>query len=371
MAHAAVIASPAAAGTYVIHVGGGLSRRGRTAAWILALALLLVGASALYSAAAPLLTGAVVSPPGSTHATSVTTGEPPAASDAIDGTGGSTVSGATTTRRRTADDPIIDDAGDTRLTGALRAEWDGPTTQMDWQAKRRETVVASCVGERISSPGDDTRRTLKLANAGPGAALLTVGVRVSELLPESANNPDLAQGIELFWDAAGIQGSRSFADLLADQQDGTPILAQMTVPQEETVKVTVGFRMNIDQTEYRMLAAASTELSFDVVAQMREATAAAGVVPAGMPRTGVTVIGAVALAVGLLVVGMLLLSGALLRRRCGDCGKPVRHGDPFLEHHLGAGRRHLQCAACGGMPSGIPGVPGVPSGASAAPRRVL
>lgn len=226
---------------------------------------------------------------------------------------------------------------------AVQAVWDGPTTHLDWEANSYATAEATFVGDRVVSPGDDVHRTLNLSNGGPSDGVMSIGFLLDETIAALTVNPDLAQNIVVYWDVAGITGSQTFASLLERQQAGTPVVAEVQVPQGATSPVTIGFRMDADITTDRALGQDSALLSFQVLAHMQGDTTT--YVPP-LPKTGVAVLGGIALAAGLLALGWLALIAARRRRRCDDCDQRITTGHEWSEYHLTNGRRHIQCDDC-------------------------
>ncbi len=285
----------------VIHSsrGHGLTRSGRVLATGLCLVLLLIGALACAWAGVPL-TG--VQAQSSSPLTAV-----PAGSTSVFGAPQGAANGA---------------GGGTTLDGAIRATWDGPTTHLAWNGSSYTTAQASFVGDRIAAPGDHIQRTLRVANDGPSAAVLTLSLVVGEEQPEEVRNPDLARGVTLSWNVGGATGSERF-DLLLGEQSRQPVIAQTRVAKGETVPITIAVDMSASETLHRNLGASSDLLRFDVLARMQGETAP-GVLaqePGGrLAWTGTTVLAVLAVAVGLLLVGTLLVVAARRRReRCpGD-----------------------------------------------------
>lgn len=344
--------------------GGGLSQRGRTLAWILALVLLLTGAGALTAAGITPITGARLAtstgsgPVGGSGASGSAgpSGAGEGAAGAT-GTGTAAAAGDGTDRGATALDGTV-------VEGAVVGVWDGPTVHLDWSGQRYTTVEADFVGDRVASPGDRVERTLTLRNAGPEDAVLSVDLLLDETAPAGSPNPGLGQAIDLHWDVAGVEGSEQFAVLHSEKQ---PTIAQVRVLEGGTVPVTVGFTMPATETGQRG-GDDSTTLHFRVLAHLQGET---GVVPGPVPPetepvdpeepaepgpdgglavTGSQLLGAVLLLLGLLLAGWLLL--ALNRRRtaCDVCGGRVDRGDRWTVHHSADGSRQVECGDCWARP---------------------
>jgi hypothetical protein len=303
-----------------------LSRRGWALAWALAVVLLLGGTAALAVPRSP-----VAPEGGSVGATDQATGAPVRAEEpaahALSGSGAGT---------------------DLSGTGVLRAEWDGPTTHLDWTGRTSTTAEASFVGDRTAAPGDRVQRTLRLANAGPGAAVLTLSLVLTTSSDHEAA-PDLGglgEAVDLYWDVAGVTGAERFATL---RSTGPRVdVAHVRVPRGETALVTVGYAVPAELTGARSGDDDAGTLRFDVAARLQGETA-----PAATPAlavTGAQVAGAVAVAVGLLAVGWLLVTAARGRRCCDVCGAVTGRGQERTEHHAADGVRSVRCGTCAGGP---------------------
>lgn len=299
----------------------GLSPRGRRTAWALTLVLLVIGLMTLSAWAGPQLTG---THPG----------------------GGAAPVGAGAAHGSPADPAQPAGAPGAVLDGAIQAHWDGPTTHLDWRGGTYVTAEASFVGDRVASPGDRVQRTLRIGNAGPADAVMTVGLVLDRTTPETVTAGDLSEAIDLFWDVAGVDGQERFSTLLAADQQ--PVVSQVAVPRGATVPVTVGFAMPAEVTGYAD-AASSGVVEFQVVVRLQGDTTPAQV-PA-LAITGTQVLGLVALALGLAGLGWLLL--ALARRRhaaCDDCGTRLRGDDTWSAHQHADGTRRVQCGTCHAVP---------------------
>lgn len=221
------------------------------------------------------------------------------------------------------------------------ATWDGAATHLDWSGRSYSTAEASFVGDRVASPGDRTRRTLLLTNSGPSRADLAVSLRLGEVVPEGARNPDLAGDVELFWNVGGIEGRQPYS-ALRDRSAGVVEIAQVHVAQGETVAVEIGFELPAATTQQRNEGAASTELAFDVVATM------SGDVDAQPERLAAT--GADSLLLFGIAAGLLMLLGLLLvarrRPRCDDCSRTIGRDESWTDlarHDVG---RYRVCPDC-------------------------
>lgn len=153
----------------------------------------------------------------------------------------------------------------------LEAEWDGPTTRLDWTGATYTTVEASFVGDRVVVPGDQVRRTLGVQNTGPRGGLMTVGLRLDDPAPPAgvAGSAALAAAVELHWEVEGALGSVRVEDLVARGGDAH-VVAEVPVPRWQTADVTVGFDVPLDGPDFRSQGAALEALGFSVVVQMSE-----------------------------------------------------------------------------------------------------
>lgn len=205
---------------YVVLADHRLSRRGRLAASVLALAVLaLLGLGSTWAGVPPVITAARA---------------PVVAPDQVD---------------------------------ALVVGCDGPTTHVAWNSATYSSVEYSVVGDRVASPGDQVGCTLAVTNTGPTAAVMTVSF-ASVHLAVGTTNPDLAEGLYFVWDVAGVSGSERF-DAAVDLGDS--VVAQALVPYGGTVPVEVGFVMPASETGHQS-GADSTQLSFEVMVRLDEST---------------------------------------------------------------------------------------------------
>lgn len=310
--------------TYVVRNSHGLSGRGRAVAWLIALVLLIVGGFVLMSTAGATILGAAVS-----------------ASDASSDAGGD--GSVATDPSQSYSLATSPEQSGTDLDDAIVAEWDGPTTHLDWQGDGYATAEASFVGTRIVSPGDRVERTLNVENAGPASAVMTVALDVSQHLDAMSENPDLAEHVDLFWDVAGVEGSATFADLLA-RSDGRPVVAEIQVPQGALAPVTLGVMVPAELTDQTGLDAQTT-LSFGVNVRMQ------GDTEEPLVRTG----GEYAALAALALLGLAaMLAGLwfLLRRRggrCDECDAKIERDEPWIMVHAEDGSRRRLCAQCAAL----------------------
>lgn len=221
------------------------------------------------------------------------------------------------------------------------AAWDGEATHLDWSGLSYSTAEASFVGDRVASPGDRSRRTLLLTNTGPSRADLAVSLRLGEVVPEGALNPDLADDVELFWTVGGVEG-RQPDSALRDRSTGAVEIAQVQVAHGETVAVEIGFELPATTTQQRNEGAASTELAFDVIATM---SGDVGAQPQRLAATGGDSLLLFGIAAGLLMLlGLLLV--ARPRRRCDDCSRTIGRDESWTDlarHDVG---RYRVCPDC-------------------------
>lgn len=286
------------------------SRRASFVSWILALVLLLTLAGVLSAA------GVLPALPSGQPSRIATTGGSADAAPASDGRPG---------------------AGDAVVTPA----WDGPATHLDWSGRTYSTAEASFVGDRVATPGDRTRRTLLLTNSGPSRADLAVSLRLREVVPEGARNPELAGDVELFWNVGGIEGRQPYS-VLRDRSMGVAEIAQVQVAQGETVAVEIGIELASATTQHRNEGSPSTELAFDVVATM---SGDADAQPERLAATGADSLVLFGIAAGLLaLLGLLLV--ARPRRRCDDCARTIGRDESWTDltrHDVG---RYRVCPDC-------------------------
>lgn len=163
-------------------------------------------------------------------------------------------------------------------------------------------------------------------------------------------NSDLGDAVRLFWNVGEVAGSDTFTRLLTRQADGS-LVAEVRVPQGQTVQATIGFELPTEVTADMNGAAESTALDFLVRVRLQGETAAPELPKLAV--TGAQVLGLLALGLGLLGLGLLLR--ALVRRRrpaCDDCGHRIVRGERWSEHHAEDGTRHVQCETCAGQASG-------------------
>ena len=291
----------------------GLSTRGRAIAWVLAMLLLVISAIALAAADALPITGARAQ------------SSAPASSESLlpNRLGG------------IASDPSAVPV-DPRV---IEATWDGPAVHLDWTGAEYARAETTFIGDRVASPGDRVVRTLNVVNAGPGDGVARVTIDLSEIVPTGAKNPDLADDVTLFWDIDGVSGEERFSELVPL---GRAHVAEIAVPQRETVQVTVGFEMDAAIETSKAQGSDSTVLSFDVGVELTGETE-----PPAMPKLSVTgaagILALIGFALALLLIGWLLLA---LRRRaphCDECDRKISREEVRIEY--GGGKRTL-CASC-------------------------
>ncbi|WP_147794678.1 hypothetical protein [Cellulomonas sp. Y8] len=342
--------------------GSGLSRRGRTLAWVLALVLLLTGAAALTAVGLTPINGAPLTDPA--------VGSPGSSGSSGGADGGGAAAAAATGREADEGDDAsergVTGSDGTVVDGALVGEWDGPTVHLDWSGQRYTTVEADFVGDRVASPGDRVERTLTLRNAGPEDAVLSVDLLLDQTVPAGSPNPGLGEAVELHWDVAGVEGSERFAVLHSERR---PTIAEVRVPEGDTVPVTVGFTMPPAETAQRG-GDGSTTLHFRLLAQLQgETDVEPGPVPpepepvdpeepvapepapdGGLAVTGSQLLGAVLILLSLLLAGWLLAALGRRRAACDVCGGGVGRGDRWTVHHAEDGTRSVECGECWARP---------------------
>lgn len=189
----------------------------------------------------------------------------------------------------------------------IAAEWDGPAVNLDWNGTEYARAETTFIGERRAAPGDRVVRTLNVRNAGPSAGVAAVTFDLSEVIPEGALNPNLANDVTLFWDIAGVTGEDTFAAL---NQNSRVSVAEVAVEQGATVPVTVGFAMDAGVDTSNAAGADSTVLSFDVGVNLTGETAPPAPVLAITGATGMLALFCIAAA--LVLLGFMLV---VMRRR--------------------------------------------------------
>jgi hypothetical protein len=156
---------------------------------------------------------------------------------------------------------------ETPIPDALTAYWDGPTLNLDWRGNTYTTASGTFVGRPVAVPGDQSKRTLKVRNDGPCAAILTVEVVESAVtVPNDSVNQSIADIIRLRWDISGTRGSDVFASIHAS---APRTLAAVPVGAGQVVPVALGYEFPIDATGGKNGGFASTELSFGVRLTLR------------------------------------------------------------------------------------------------------
>ncbi|TCK35463.1 hypothetical protein EDF60_2838 [Leucobacter luti] len=293
----------------------GLSPRGRATAWALAILLLVISAIALAAADALPITG------------SRTQSTPAATSESLLP---ARVGGAASTPSTVPTAPNV-----------IEAAWDGPAVNLDWAGAEYARAETTFIGDRVASPGDQVVRTLSVVNAGPGNGVATVTIDLAELVPEGAQNPDLADDVTLFWDIAGVSGEERFSELVAL---GRAHVAEIAVPQGDSVRVTVGFKMDAEVETSQAQGGHSTVLSFDVGVELAGETG-----PSAAPKLSVTgatgILALIGTALALLLIGWLLLA---LRRRapyCDECDRKISRDERRIEYR-GGGAKRILCTSC-------------------------
>lgn len=313
--HSSLTMSNSAGSAISVTARGGMSPRGRVVAWLLATLILLAGCVALAAAGSLPITGARAQ---SSPATVAAQTEP------------MRLGGTATPSDVTGLDASI-----------IEAAWDGPAVHLDWRGAEYARAEATFVGERVASPGDRVVRTLNVVNAGPRDGIASVTIDAEQLIPEGALNPDLADDVTLFWDVAGIEGEEQFAALL---HRGRVSVAELAVPQGETVAVSVGFAMDRAVETSASLGADSTALTFGVGVELTGETEAPVIPP--LPETGAAgILAVIGLAAALLLSGWALL-GLRRRRRCDACDRRVTRDVAWVRRCDAAGVEETLCGDC-------------------------
>jgi len=201
--------------------------------------------------------------------------------------------------------------------GTVQTQWNGPTTHLDWRSADYATVEADFVGQRVLSPGDRVQRTLTVDNASPSRAVMSVTLIADSAPSDGGTEPSLARDVDLFWNVDGVVGSQHLDGVLTTLDAGE-IVAQVMVPQEATVPVTVGIAMDPGATARG--ASAGGTLAFTVQVRMQGVAAGSD----GSPRS-VAVPPVVLLTLGPAAAGALVLVGARRWHRCdGRAGRRRR-----------------------------------------------
>ena len=297
----------------------GLSTRGRAIAWVLAILFLLTSAVALAAADALPITGA-------------------RAQNTAPANSGTSIpdrlGGIASNPSATPLDPSV-----------IEASWDGPAVNLDWTGAEYARAETTFIGDRVASPGDRVVRTLNVVNAGPGNGVASVTIDLSEVVPEGAHNPRLADDVTLFWDIAGVSGEERFSALVPA---GRAHVAEIAVPQGDPVQVTVGFEMDAAVDTSQALGAESTVLSFDVGVELTGETEPP-VIPA-LSVTGATgILALIGIAVALLLIGWLLIALRRRHQRCDECDRDIARDEQRVEYRDGNGAKRTLCANCNTM----------------------
>ncbi|RZT66641.1 TraR/DksA family transcriptional regulator [Leucobacter luti] len=298
----------------------GLSSRGRAIAWVLAILLLVTSVLALAAADALPISGARAQ------------NTAPAASDSALP---ERLGGVASDPSAVPVDPSV-----------IEATWDGPAVNLDWTGAEYARAETTFIGDRVAAPGDRVVRTLNVVNAGPGNGVATVTIDLAEVVPEGAQNPNLADDVTLFWDIAGVSGEERFSALVPE---GRANVAEIAVPQGDPVQVTVGFEMDAAVETSRALGADSTVLSFDVGVELTGETE-----PPVIPTLSVTgatgILALIGIAIALLLIGWLLLALRRRTHRCDDCDREIARDEERVEYRDGNGAKRTLCAECNHAP---------------------
>ncbi len=140
----------------------------------------------------------------------------------------------------------------------------GPTSHLAWDATAYSTVELTVVGDRVATPGDRVGCTVDVANTGPSAAVMTIS-----FLPEvrvGQANPDLADDLYFFWSAAGVRGSERVTTVAR----GDGVVAEVEVARGQVVPVEVGIAMPAQVTDQAREGLSSTQVSFDVTVRLSQ-----------------------------------------------------------------------------------------------------
>ncbi|QOC25329.1 LPXTG cell wall anchor domain-containing protein [Microbacterium hominis] len=311
--------SPSQRVTVVTGGDGALSARGWRIAAVLTVVLLLTLVGGLAAAGALPFTG-----------------QRPATAEDVpasrDGSAGSAQS-AGESRTATSQGAVGHD-------GTIPAQWEGPAVNLDWQGREYARAELGFIGDRIAVPGDRVHRTLDVTNAGPGAAAMTVTLRLRQDIPAEALNADFGSDVTLFWEVNGVTGSGRFAELA---REGEIQLGQSALARGQSAQIMLGFEMDRDVETSRALGVQSTTLELiDVRVDMR-----------GDGATQLPVTGGVLSWIPLIAGALLLLLGSLLlfavwrrRRVCRDCDESIPRWQPRVEIRESGRARTVLCLDC-------------------------
>jgi hypothetical protein len=307
--------------------------------WVFAGGLLLTAVVGTAAAAAVVLDGAPSDAIRSVAGTHSVTGSDRVTPAAGDGPTGTTRTTGTTDRTTTsgAADDGADDADD-----AIKATWDGPAVQLDWQGQSYATAEASFVGDRTISPGDQIVRTLDVQNAGPRSAVMSIALEASGTGATTAADQALAQHVQLVWNVDGVRGSAPFSVLTDDR--GTPhVVSEIRVPRGRVAPVEVGVRMDRTTTVGHQATGA---LAFDVVVRLQGSPSADKPEP-DHHVLAFTGLGGLALPLAILGAVLVLLGLALLASRrpvCDICRRSLERHERVV-WWFGRDRHHT-CREC-------------------------
>jgi LPXTG-motif cell wall-anchored protein len=153
------------------------------------------------------------------------------------------------------------------MPGALTTYWDGPTLSLNWRGNEYASVSGTFLGEPVSVPGDQSKRTLNVRNDGPCLGNLTVELtNAVTTIPEGAVNLEAEDLITVRWNVQGIRGGRVFSQLV---QESPLQVATIPVQQGEVVPVTLGYEFPFEATTGKNMEFPSAVLSFDVSLVLR------------------------------------------------------------------------------------------------------
>ena len=294
----------------------GQSTRGRALVWMLAILLLVTSAIALAAADALPITGARAEKTAPANSETL----PP-----------NRLGGVATDPSAVPVDPSV-----------IEATWDGPSVHLDWTGADYARAETTFIGDRLVSPGDRVVRTLTIVNAGPGNGVATVTIDFAEVVPEGAQNANLADDVTLFWDVDGVSGEERFSALVPA---GRANVAEIAVAKGDPVQVTVGFEMDPSVETSKAQGADSTVLSFDVGVELAGETK-----PSLVPKLSVTgatgILVLIAIAIALLLIGWLLLSLRRRSYRCDECDGGIGRNEERVVHRDGSGVKRMLCAEC-------------------------
>jgi hypothetical protein len=146
----------------------------------------------------------------------------------------------------------------------LAAYWDGPVLAVDWRGATQTLPSGSFVGERVAVPGDKVFRTIQIRNQGPSDATLSVSIDRPTAVGDGG--PAFADTVILGWSVGSASGNVHYSQI-AGQQDFA--LGSAPVGRCETIPITVGYEIPLDEVRGSASQIGSASLRFGVSVTMR------------------------------------------------------------------------------------------------------